>query len=62
MAPANDSGTFPWIIREMWGVQVYLVRGRPRIRVRAANLTIKGRADGAEAIEAGKVQCYTIDR
>ena len=39
MAPAKDSGAFPGIIREMWAVQVYLVRGPLQIRLRRANLT-----------------------
>ena len=45
MAPAN-SGTFPWIIREMWEVQFYLVRKPLQIRLRRADLT--GRDGGFE--------------
>ena len=39
MALANDSGTFPRIIRELWEVQVYLVRKPLRIRLRRVDLT-----------------------
>ena len=39
MAPANDSGTFPGIIRESWEVQVNLVRKPLQIRLRRADLT-----------------------
>ena len=39
MALANDSGTLPWIIREVWEVQVNLVRKPLRIRLRRADLT-----------------------
>ena len=39
MAPANDSGTFPGIIRESWEVQVNLVSKTLRIRLRRAELT-----------------------
>ena len=46
MAPANDSGTFPGIIRELWEVQVNLVRKPLRIRLRRADLT--GRDGGFE--------------
>ena len=44
MAPANDSGTLPWIIREVWEVQVNLVREPLRIRLRRADLTTGTRA------------------
>ena len=46
MAPANDSGTLPWIIREVWEVQVNLVRKPLRIRLRRAGST--GRDGGYE--------------
>ena len=39
MAPANDSGTFPGIIREVWEVQVNLVGNPLRIRLRRADST-----------------------
>ena len=41
MAPANDSGTFPGIIRESWEVQVNLVGNPLRIRLRRADSTEK---------------------
>ena len=43
MAPANDSGTFPWIIREVWEVQVNLVRKPLQIRLRRADLTFSAK-------------------
>ena len=46
MAPANDSGTFPGIIREVWEVQVNLVGNPLRIRLRRADST--GRDGGYE--------------
>ena len=46
MAPASDSGTFPGIIRGLWGVQVYLVKNSLQIRLRRADLT--GRDGGFE--------------
>ena len=46
MAPANDSGTLPGIIREVREVQVNLVRKPLRIRLRRADLT--GRDGGFE--------------
>ena len=39
MAPASDSGTFLGIIRELWEVQVDLVRKSLRIRLRRADAT-----------------------
>ena len=39
MAPANDSGTLPGIIREVWEVQVEIVRKPLQIRLRRADLT-----------------------
>ena len=45
MAPANDSGTFPGIIRESWEVQVNLVRKPLQIRLRRADLTLCDNAD-----------------
>ena len=39
MAPAKVSGTFPWIIRGSWEVQVYLVREPPRIGLKGVYFT-----------------------
>ena len=46
MAPANDSGTLPGIIREVWEDQVNLVSKTLQIRLRRAELT--GRDGGFE--------------
>ena len=57
MAPAKVSGTFPWIIRGSWEVQVYLVREPLRIGLKGVYFT-RSAARGWGTVGSHKYHFY----